>query len=146
MQDAYPGVRVTDVHICEEVKDMLFSEFQEGTKCRDNEYNHKVYVDLEILYMHSNLTKEDIYEYGKKLVDNSKTEQELELERRIHESIDEYRKQIRDLREELTMVKDFYEMETDVKEKMYWRDRVRAVKKDIKHRRTKIQELKWILA
>lgn len=68
---------------------MLYSEFIEGTGCKDNEKNYKVYKDLEIMYMNSNMSKSEIYEYGKKLVDNSKTEKELQLEQEIKEQIDE---------------------------------------------------------
>ena len=50
---------------------MLYSEFIEGTGCQDNRHNFKVFQDLEVMYMNSNLTKEQIYEYGKKLVDNT---------------------------------------------------------------------------
>lgn len=49
---------------------MLYSEFVEGTGCKENMHNFKVYEDLEVMYDNSNLTKEQIYEYGKKLVDN----------------------------------------------------------------------------
>lgn len=49
---------------------MLYSEFVEGTGCKENMHNFKVYRDLEVMYINSNLTKEQIYEYGKKLVDN----------------------------------------------------------------------------
>ena len=50
---------------------MLFSEFIEGTGCKGTRHNFKVYQDLEVMYDNSNLTKEQIYEYGKKLVDNN---------------------------------------------------------------------------
>ncbi len=49
---------------------MLYSEFVTGTGCKDNEYNYQVYRDLEILYMHSDKSHFEIYEMGKKLVDN----------------------------------------------------------------------------
>ena len=49
---------------------MLFSEFIEGTGCKDNMHNFKVYKDLEVMYMNSDISKEYIFEYGKKLVDN----------------------------------------------------------------------------
>ena len=45
---------------------MLFSEFVEGTGCKDNEKNYEVYKNLEIMYMNSNMSKAEIYEYGKK--------------------------------------------------------------------------------
>ena len=49
---------------------MLYSEFIEGTGCQDNHHNFKVFQDLEVLYMNSDISKEHIYEYGKKLVRN----------------------------------------------------------------------------
>lgn len=73
---------------------MLYSEFIQGTGCKDNEKNYKVYKDLEIMYMNSNMSKAEIYEYGKKLVDNSKTEKELQIEAEIKETIAGYKEQI----------------------------------------------------
>lgn len=73
---------------------MLYSEFIEGTGCKDTEKNYKVYKDLEIMYMNSNMSKSEIYEYGKKLVDNSKTEKELQIEAEIKETIAGYKEQI----------------------------------------------------
>lgn len=49
---------------------MLYSEFIEGTGCKANMHNFKVYQDLEVMYNNTTLTKEQVYEYGKKLVDN----------------------------------------------------------------------------
>lgn len=49
---------------------MLFSEFIAGTGCKATRHNFKVYEDLEVMYDNSRITKEQIYEYGKKLVDN----------------------------------------------------------------------------
>ena len=59
---------------------MMYNEFINGTGCKENDHNYKVYKDLEILYMNSDLTKEQIYEYGKKLVDNSKSEEQINFE------------------------------------------------------------------
>lgn len=49
---------------------MLYSEFIAGTDCKDNTHNFNVYKRLEVMYMNSDITKEEIFEYGKKLVDN----------------------------------------------------------------------------
>lgn len=80
---------------------MLYSEFVTGTGCKDNEYNYQVYRDLEILYMHSDHSHFEIYEMGKKLVDNGEPSEadllhldhELRLAKyhaeRIRESADE---------------------------------------------------------
>lgn len=51
---------------------MMYSEFIEGTGCRQNEHNYKVFQNLEAMYINTDMSKEEIYEYGKKLVDNSK--------------------------------------------------------------------------
>lgn len=74
---------------------MLYSEFIQGTGCKDNEKNFKVYKDLEIMYMNSNMSKAEIYEYGKKLVVNCKTEKELQIEAEIKETIAGYKEQIK---------------------------------------------------
>lgn len=49
---------------------MLFSEFVENVGCKENAHNFKVYQNLEVMYMNSDISKEAVYEYGKKLVDN----------------------------------------------------------------------------
>lgn len=67
---------------------MMYSEFVEGTGCRENEHNYKVFQNLEIMYMNSNMTKAEVYEYGKKLVDNSKSERQIELERQAKAEIE----------------------------------------------------------
>ena len=64
---------------------MMYDEFVKGTGCKDNEHNREVFKGLEAIYMATNLTKEQIYEAGKKLVDNSKTEKELAFEKEINE-------------------------------------------------------------
>ncbi|MCR4671954.1 MAG: hypothetical protein K5637_01790 [Lachnospiraceae bacterium] len=73
---------------------MLYNEFIEGTGCKDNEHNYKVYKELEIIYMNTDCTKEHIYEMGKKLVDNSKSEAELKFEAKIKAEIEQHKKEI----------------------------------------------------
>ena len=125
---------------------MLFSEFREGTGCKDNQHNHEVYKNLEIMYMNSDMTKEEIYEYGKKLVDNSKTVEELELEAQVNAEIANYKRQIEDIKFELERFTDYMNTETDVVWKVQWRDRVRQLKKDLQKCRTEIRLLKWVIA
>lgn len=67
---------------------MMYSEFAEAVGCRDNDHNHKVFRDLEIMYMNSDMSKAEIYEYGKKLVDNSKSEAELKVEAEVKAEIE----------------------------------------------------------
>ena len=125
---------------------MLFSEFQQGTGCKDNEYNHKIYSRLELMYMaDDSITKEEIYEYGKKLVDNSKTEEELRLEADVKADIAGYNNQITSLKEELERVKGYLSTETDSSYKKVWRDRINWIKADIKRCRFAINQLKWVI-
>lgn len=59
---------------------MLYNEFLENVKCRDNGYNYNVYKKLESLYMENEkLTKEDVYSAGKKLVNNELSEEQKEI-------------------------------------------------------------------
>ena len=73
---------------------MLWSEFIEGTGCKDTEKNYNVYKELEVIYMNTDCSKAHIYEMGKKLVDNSKTEAEVEFERKIKEEIQFYKNEV----------------------------------------------------
>lgn len=73
----------------------MYSEFVENTGCKQNEHNYKVFQNLEAMYMNTEMTKEEIYEYGKKLVDNSKSKEEIETERKINSEIEECRAEIK---------------------------------------------------
>ena len=75
---------------------MLYSEFIENTGCKASEYNYQVYKNLEVMYMNSDISKEVIYEYGKKLVDNSKSQAVIEFEESITKKIEEKKKLIED--------------------------------------------------
>ena len=84
---------------------MLYSEFVAGTGCRETDHNYKVYKELEIIYMNTDCTKEHIYEMGKKLVDNSKSEAELKLEAEIKEEIEQHKAEIEKYKSWLPMKK-----------------------------------------
>ena len=68
---------------------MLYSEFVAGTGCKDNEHNYKVYKDLEVMYMNSDMSKAEIYAYGAKLVDNSPSKAQAEAVAKISKQIDD---------------------------------------------------------
>lgn len=56
----------------------MYSEFLDGTGCRQTDYNYQVYKRIEAAYMSDDtMTKADAYDWGRKLVDNSLTEEEL---------------------------------------------------------------------
>ena len=68
---------------------MLFSEFQKGTGCKDNAFNYLVYTHLEAIYMESDvLTKSDIYNIAKKMVDNRLSPAALEFNAHLEEEIE----------------------------------------------------------
>ena len=91
---------------------MLYDEFLVGTGCRDTEYNFQVYKDLEILYMNSDKSKEEIYEYGKKLVDNSLTEKQVAWNAEIDDEIARQKKYLESFKKDL----EYYEQAYD-----YWK-------------------------
>ena len=113
---------------------MLWSEFQEGTGCKDTSFNYSVYKDLEILYMNSDKTKSEIYDYGKKLVDNSITEQE-------QRQIDELKQHIETHKETLKSLKEFLEHYKCLDMK----DMVKYTRNSINVEKDKIRNLKEIL-
>ena len=119
---------------------MLYNEFIEGTGCRDNDHNYKVYRDLEIMYMNSDLTKSQIYEYGKKLVDNSKTQKELEFEAQIKEEIAALKADIKSYERQLEFEEGFLEM--GIKEKSDCKRMIRYYKDNIKMAKNRIYTLK----
>ena len=125
---------------------MLYSEFVQGTGCKENDHNYKIYKRLELMYMADDtITKEEIYEYGKKLVDNSKSESELEVERQVKQLIDSYKGQIK-YYQELIKGDEFYlKAETDP----YWINRyksdIKYFKQQIKYYRSRIREQQFIL-
>lgn len=131
---------------------MMYDEFARGTGCRDNEHNHKVFKDLEVLYMNSDLTKEEIYEYGKKLVDNSKSEEELALEAKINQEISDLKEQLKSVNSEIDYYKSEYEGWKDsvpTEGNKWWLDtcktRIKYYKSEARVIRNKIRGLKWVL-
>lgn len=124
---------------------MLYSEFVAGTGCKENDHNYKVYKDLEVMYTNSDLSKQDIYEYGKKLVDNSKSEEQIAFEAKINAEIAEYKSDIESLKAEVQRFTDYMKTEDDVVWKMTWRDKVRSLKSDISRAKARINQLKWVI-
>ena len=128
---------------------MMYSEFAEAVGCRDNDHNHKVFRDLEIMYMNSDMSKAEIYEYGKKLVDNSKTEKELALEAEVKEEIEKIKAEIESDKHWVSYYKDQKEYNKSVDDK-FWTNENRRMEKyyreEIKKLRNRISALKWVLA
>lgn len=60
---------------------MTWMEFIKGTGCKATEYNYEVFKHLEEIYMISDVSKAQIYECGKALVDDSKA---IEVQERFN--------------------------------------------------------------
>lgn len=120
---------------------MLYSEFVEGTGCRENDYNYKVYKDLEVMYMNTGLSKAEIYEYGKKLVDNSDTPEQVELKERIKQEIAGHKSQIESYKKDLEFQKQMFEYDSDKDRRKTMQYTRQAIRKE----RQMIQGLKWVL-
>lgn len=127
---------------------MLYNEFIEGTGCKDNEHNYKVYKDLEVMYMNSDMTKAQIYEYGKKLVDNSKSEAELKAEAEIKVEIEEVKDEIKWYKEKAQLYTEFLTcgVALSLEEEKEYKKWVKHYKNEIKTLKGKIAALKWVLA
>lgn len=127
---------------------MMYSEFVIGTGCKENEHNYKVFCNLEVMYMNTDMSKSEIYEYGKKLVDNSKSEAELKLEAEIKE-------RIANLKAEIESEKSYIEWKTELmsnyKEAGFKDDvkmvhaTIKSAKERIAGLRREIAGLKWVL-
>ena len=120
---------------------MLYSEFVEGTGCKENDHNYKVYKDLEILYMNSDLTKQDIYEYGKKLVDNSKTEKEIEFEKDLRNKMKELKEEYRKTMNMAKTYSNYYKEDKDI----YWKNQSKWQKEIARNIRNEISGIRFVL-
>lgn len=124
---------------------MLYSEFVENTGCRETDHNYKVYKELEIIYMNTDCTKEHIYEMGRKLVDNSKSPEQMELEEQIASEIEVCKSNVKYYREEAKRYEEFAKIEQDPIWKKYWKNDAKHAREEARKYRNTIAELKWIL-
>ena len=124
---------------------MLYSEFVEGTGCKDTAKNYEVYKNLEVMYMNSDMSKEEIYEYGKKLVDNSKSAEQIQFEEELRAEIEEHRNVIKDLTKEIEERKAYLELETDKVWIQMWKREIKFRRQLVKQERNRIAELKWVI-
>lgn len=124
---------------------MMYSEFVEGTGCKDNAHNYKIYRDLEVMYMNSDMSKQNIYEYGKKLVDNSKSEEQIRIEKAINEEIKAYKELIKYNNEEIKGYELMLEAEYDSEWVKEWKRRIKYAKDENKRYRNEIRMLKWVI-
>lgn len=126
---------------------MLYNEFVENTGCKENDHNYKLYKRLEIIYMNDDsITKAEIYEMGKKLMDNSKSEEQIRLENEITCEIECYKEDIARHKTEINQYKALVAEETDKWFIRNWKGSIKYHRDEIKRLQNKINALKWILA
>lgn len=124
---------------------MMYSEFAKAVGCRDNEHNHKVFEDLEVMYMNSDLTKEEIYEYGRKLVDNSKSPEQIRLEEEVNAEISICKRDLAYWTREYQRNVELAKYEDDEYWKRSFKASAKSDKNEIKNLKNRIQALKWVL-
>lgn len=125
---------------------MLYSEFITGTGCKDNEHNYQVYRNLEIMYMNSEMTKAQIYEYGKKLIDNSKSEKQIQIENEIKSEIESLKSDAEYYQREYDRYSEY--ANTEPRSSIYYevyRADAKRYKDEIRKLKNKIAMLKTIL-
>lgn len=128
---------------------MLYSEFVAGTGCRETDHNYQVYKELEIIYMNTDCTKEHIYEMGRKLVDNSKTEAELKLEAEIKEKIEAHKDEITKYNawiKQNEKLLGYWKERMDKEMIAFYRNPIKSWKQEIRYHKNQIDALKWVLA
>lgn len=126
---------------------MMYSEFVAETGCKQTEKNYEIFKELEIIYMNSNCTKEHIYEMGRKLVDNSKSEEQLALEEKVKKLIEDIRDNTEWLKERIRLHEMFiFETNCSLEEEKDYRWWIKEYKKQIQTNNQEIRTLKWVLA
>lgn len=128
---------------------MMYCEFAKATGCKDNEHNHRVFNELEIIYMNTDCSKEHIYEMGRKLIDNSKSEEELKFEAEVNAEIESHKAEIIKYKnwisdDELHL--SYWKGQGDKSMISQYRHNIKSWKNEIKEHRNQINALKWVLA
>jgi protein subunit release factor A len=127
---------------------MLYDEFVKGTGCTENEKNYEVYKNLEAMYMNTDMTKEQIYEYGRKLVDNSKSEKVIEIEKEYTERLRKLKEELKEYKAEIKYnqeMKDFYKQDNDTEMCKHHLRQIKYLKEQIKEVQVEINDCKFIL-
>lgn len=124
----------------------MYSEFIEGTCCKDNQHNYEVFKNLEVMYMNSDMTKEQVYEYGRQLVNNEKSAEQIELEKEIEAEIEQHKRQIEYWKSEIAWKEQCIAMADGDQE---WikdcKRMIRNYKEHMKQERNEVRALKWVL-
>lgn len=122
---------------------MLYNEFVEGTGCKDNEHNYNVYKNLEVMYMNSDMSKVEVYEYGKKLVDNSKSEAEIKADQEVNEVIADFQQKIEWAKDDIERYQSYIdELINTIEDERHYKSIIKNRKGEIRDYRSRIRLLK----
>lgn len=131
---------------------MLYSEFVEHTGCVANAFNHRLFLRLELIYMNDDtITKEEIYDMGRKLMNNEKPQYIIELENDLKEELKERKERIQNMRTEIKSWQSMIKREQEnplweSKQLIHsWRGNIKWLREQIKIQKRKIEGIEWIL-
>ena len=128
---------------------MLYDEFIKGTGCKQNEHNFKVYKRLELIYSNDDsVTKEDIYEYGKKLVDNSDSPEMIAIKQELQAEIQNLYNDLDWQQNGLIRNKEllqYTDKKTEALSYDYYKSNVNHYKRLVTETKSRIRQLKYVL-
>lgn len=125
---------------------MLWSEFKQGTECKESDKNYSIYKSLEALYMKYDYSKEDIYKVGRLLVDNSETEAEKAYREQIEKQIETEKEDLRYYSDRIETLSLFCRLDTTTQgEAKEFKNSIKEYKQIIKRSKQRIEQCKWLL-
>jgi len=125
---------------------MMYSEFVENTGCRDNDYNREVFRKLEIVYMNDeSMSKAEVYEWGKKLVNNDLTDEQKEWNQDRKTEIKFLTMSAEEWKERLVNYRDYARSSVTSEDRKYWNEEVKYCQDKIKIIRVEIRHQKELI-
>lgn len=121
---------------------MMYTEFLAGTGCRNNEHNQKLFERLEAMYMNIDISKQEIYEYGKKLADNSLSEEQKAHNEEVRTQIKALQIDLEDFTETAKRYKEYAKDSYTAEDRKYWNKEAKWMQDKAKESKNAISWLK----
>ena len=120
---------------------MMYSEFVKNTGCKKTDKNYKLFKRLELIYSNDeDITKEEIYDMGRKLMDNSLSEKQEQWNAEMKAQIEEKNEELEYQKTDLARDKDMLEFEKMSEDRDDWY--IAQLKKSIQYKKDRIKELR----
>ena len=120
---------------------MMYSEFVKNTGCKETDKNYKLFKRLELIYSNDeDITKEEIYDMGRKLMDNSLSEKQEQWNAEMKAQIEEKNEELEYQKTDLARDKDMLEFEKMSEDRDDWY--IAQLKKSIQYKKDRIKELR----